>query len=83
MKKINFSLPCQHLINGEAFMIILGGIWNKWATPSSIIAASKRVGISSSGLNVEDMQKEKFAQAENCIQMEPKTPEKNHNKHKT
>ena len=58
-------------LNREAFMIILGTMWNTWAAPASIINAAKRVGITSSGLSVEYMQKEKFQQAENCMEVEP------------
>ena len=55
-------------LNHEALIIILGEIWNIWAPSESI----KRVGITSSVLSVEYcMQKEKFAQVESCIQVEP------------
>ena len=54
-------------LNKEAFMVILGNIWNKWATPKSIVNAVKRVGITDAGLHVGHMQQDKFLRAENCI----------------
>ena len=62
-------------LNREAFMIILGEIWSTWAPPDSITNAAKRVGITDLGLSVEHMQKDKFSQAENCIQAEPISPQ--------
>ncbi|XP_066924340.1 uncharacterized protein [Clytia hemisphaerica] len=55
--------PGFQTINREGFMNILGEIWEKWATEETILKAAKRVGISKDGLNVEDMQQDKFEQA--------------------
>lgn len=54
-------------INRENFMSILGEMWDKWASEDIIINAAKRVGISTTGLNVNDMQQDKFEQALNCM----------------
>ena len=48
-------------------MTILGAIWGIWATKDSIINAGKRVGITKDGLNVNDMQQDKFKQAASLI----------------
>lgn len=48
-------------------MTILGAIWDKWASENTIINAAKRVGISKDGLNVNDMQQDKFQQAADLI----------------
>ena len=64
-------------INREGFMTILADVWSTWATSLSLQKAGKRVGISTTGLSVEWMQKEKFAQAEAVIEQEippPSTP---------
>ena len=56
-------------INRESFiMVTLADMWDKWGTPDTLKKAAKKVGISANGLNVHDMQNEKFIQAENCIQ---------------
>ena len=39
----------------------MGTMWRQWATVDNIIKAAKRVGISAKGLNVDDMQQEKFS----------------------
>ena len=48
-------------------MIILGAMWDKWASRDTIINATKRVEISKEGLNVNNMQQDKFQQAANCL----------------
>ena len=40
-------------------------MWDKWALRDTIINAAKRVGISKEGLNVNNMQQDKFQQAAN------------------
>ena len=60
--KDNLFIPFQ-TVNREGFMIIIGTMWRQWATADNIIKAAKRVGISAKGLNVDDMQQEKFSQA--------------------
>ncbi|XP_065672342.1 uncharacterized protein LOC136090155 [Hydra vulgaris] len=50
-------------LNKEAFMMILGRIWNNWAPRQSIIKAARRVGVTSTSLSVNDMQQDKFARA--------------------
>ena len=55
-------------------MVILGHIWNKWASKESIVKAAKRVGITASGLNVDDMQQDKFERAADIMEAsEPQT----------
>ena len=49
-------------VNREGFMNILGTMWDDWASSDNLIAAAKRVGISKDGLNVNDMQQDKFEQ---------------------
>jgi len=44
-------------------MNILETMWNNWASAANIVSAAKRVGISKNGLNVDDMQQDKFEQA--------------------
>ena len=44
-------------------MDILGTMWNEWASEENLVTAAKRVGISKDGLNVENMQQDKFEQA--------------------
>ena len=57
-------------VNREGFMLSLAKMWDKWATPTLIRKAAKRVGISGEGLNVNDMQQEKFAQAADLVENE-------------
>ena len=54
-------------------MLSLADMWDKWATPKTIRKAARKVGISEEGLNVTDMQQEKFAQAENLMDDEKST----------
>ena len=49
-------------VNREGFMNILGTMWDDWASSDNLIVAAKRVGISKDGLNVNDMQQDKFEQ---------------------
>ena len=63
----NKLFPAFQTINREGFMKILGSMWDKWASKDTIITAAKRVGISKNGLNVKDMQQDKFQQAANCM----------------
>ena len=57
----------HHTINREGFMEILSEMWPTWCSTASIKAAAKRVGISSTGLNVGWMQKEKFQRAQSLL----------------
>lgn len=57
-------------VNREAFMLSLGNMWDRWATPTTIKKAAKKVGISAEGLNVNEMQQEKFVQAANLIDVD-------------
>ena len=50
-------------INRQGFMLILAKLWGKWTTPEKIVNAARRVGITSTGLNVSYMQQSKFEQA--------------------
>ena len=40
------------------YIQILASIWDVWTTKESLIKAARRVGITSSGININDMQKE-------------------------
>ena len=48
-------------------MKIVATLWPEWASKETIINANKKVGISSGGLSVEWMQKDKFSRAQQCI----------------
>ena len=52
-------------------MQILASIWDVWNTKESLIKAARRVGITSSGININDMQKDKFAREEAVTQLTP------------
>ena len=58
-------------VNKEAFMIILGHIWSKWASEESIVKAAKRVGITVTGLDVGHMQQDKFDRAAEVLEADP------------
>ena len=47
-------------VDRRGFMTILANKWDKWTTKEKIRNAARRVGISSEGLSIEWMQKEKF-----------------------
>ena len=47
-------------LNREAFMVILAEIWNKSATKPVLVSNAKWAGISTSSLNVNFMQQDKF-----------------------
>jgi hypothetical protein len=57
-------------VNREGVMLSLANMWDKWATPTLIRKAAKRVGISAEGLNINDMQQDKFVQAANLVECE-------------
>ena len=48
-------------VSREGFMHILGNIIDTWISQDVIIKAAKRVGITSTGISVHHLQKEKFA----------------------
>lgn len=75
-RKENLFLPTQ-TINKERFMEILGDRWNEWATPNTILNAAKKVGITSTILNKNFMQVERFAQAEEIMEVEENDSEEN------
>ena len=54
----------------KEFMHVLGEIWPDWVSEESLIKAAKRVGISTKGLNVDNMQTWKFEQAEGLFSQE-------------
>ena len=57
-------------------MQILASIWDTWTTKESLIKAARRVGITSSSININDMQKDKFAREEAVTQLTPtKSPD--------
>ena len=49
-------------------MKILGNAWQKWITPDGLVNAAKRVGFSTTGLNVNWMDEEKFQTAKNPLE---------------
>lgn len=57
-------------VNREAFMLILGNIWESWTSRSAIVKAAKRVGITTTGLSVDHMQQDKFMQAASCMEQQ-------------
>ena len=81
-KKRDELFPGFQTINREGFMNILGEMWDQWAPEQTIVNAAKRVGISKVGLNVENMQQDKFQQAANIMATEdspepgPSTPKR-------
>ena len=62
-------------LNRESFMIILSEAWPEFATPSILINAARRVGLSSDGLNLNWMNQEMFKRADYLLNG-PATPEK-------
>ena len=50
-------------------MQILASIWDVLTTKEPLIKAARRVGITSSGININDMQKDKFAREEAVTQL--------------
>ena len=54
-------------INKEGLMKILGNAWQKWIT-TGLVNAAKCVGISTTGLNVNWMDEEKFQAAKNLLE---------------
>ena len=50
-------------------MQILASIWDVWTTKESLIKTARRVGITSSGININDMQKDKFSREEAMRQL--------------
>ena len=51
-------------VNQEGFMQILASIWDVWTTKESLIKAARRIETTSSGININDMQKDKFTREE-------------------
>lgn len=56
--------------NKESSMLILSRIWNKWAPRETLVKCSKRVGVTTTELNVEYMQEDKFERASNLLNEE-------------
>ena len=50
------------------YIQILASIWDVWTTKESLIKAARQVGITSSGININEMQKDKFAREGAVIQ---------------
>lgn len=48
------------------FMSILAATWDKWASKETIIDVATMVGIIGYGLEVNNMQQDKFEQPLNC-----------------
>ena len=59
-------------VSREGFMQILADIWDSWTTKESLLKAARRVGITSSGINIHDIQTEKFIREEAVTQVTPK-----------
>ena len=49
-------------------MKIIAEVWGSWVTKESLVTPAKRVGVSRDGLSIQNMQQEKFSQAELCLQ---------------
>ena len=64
-----YERDCQHLLAQH----ILSDILPTWVSEESLVKASKRVGISSVGLNVDWMQTSKFEQADMLFGNSPGT----------
>ena len=62
-------------LNRECFMNILSEAWPEFATPSLLVKAARRVGLSSEGLNINWMNQEMFKHADYLING-PATPAK-------
>ena len=62
-------------LNRECFMNILSEAWPEFATPSLLVKAARRVGLSSEGLNINWMNQEMFKRADYLINR-PATPAK-------
>lgn len=60
-------------INREHFLIILADLWPNWVPKETINCNWKTVSISSSGLNGEWIQQEKFEQAAACMETNQET----------
>ena len=52
-------------------MQILASIWDVWTTKESLIKAARQVGTTSSGININDKQEEKFVRQEAMTQLTP------------
>ena len=65
------TIELTQLLDWEGFMQILASIWDVWTTKESLIKAARRVGITSSGININDMQKDKFAREKGVTQLTP------------
>jgi len=68
----NKLFTTHNTINREGFMRILGEMWTDWVSRDSLVAAARRVGVSSDGLSYQNMQRDKPEQAAMC--MPPKEP---------
>ena len=66
------KFTCYASLNREDFMNLLSEIWNDWAKPEAIQKTGKKVGITSTGLDVEWMDQAKFKRAESILN--PGTP---------
>ena len=62
-------------LNRECFMNILSEAWPEFATPSLLVKAARRVGLSSEGLNINWMNQEMFKRAD-YLMHGPATPAK-------
>ncbi len=71
-KKSDHFEPDESINKG--FMMMILNIWAKWTDKSSIIKAGKGVGITSKGISVDFMQKDRFAMTA-ALDQGCKTPE--------
>ena len=65
----NNMFTSLHNINSERFMTVLGEMLSTWVDKETLVGTAKRVGISKDGLNITNMQKNKFAQAAICVEL--------------
>ena len=54
-------------------MLVLANIWDKWTTKETLIKLARRVSVTENSLSIDFMPKDKFEQAENCIEPEKQT----------
>ena len=63
MKKKANLFTDFNTLNREAFMPILANIWEKWVSKEILVNAARKVGVTTTQLSVDMMQKNKFERA--------------------
>ena len=75
-----YSVRAEELFEGdyiskEAFMNVLADIWDEWTSEELLVKAAKRVGFTSAGIDINNMQTEKFTREE-AVTSTQETPKK-------